>query len=281
MGGSPFDRGNLYMLLTNPLYAGQMRYKHELHPGEHEAIIDPELFRKVQTQLKQNSLNGGSAARNKHGALLRGLLVCKACGRAMTHTFTSRGQRRYRYYTCTRAIKSGRQSCGGLSLPAAEIEQAVVNEIRGIGADPALRWEVYRQARALADQEQGETVRERRDLKRQLAQDHAEVRKLATRGQRVASTTARIAELQDRITRTEARLADLGAAVPGQPEITSEYVDAAFAQFDNVWEQLSPREQSRLLSLLINQVEFDAAHDRFAIRFHATAITTLAQEAAA
>ena len=170
---------------------------------------------------------------------------------------------------------------GGGRIPAAEIEQAVVDEIRCIGEDPALRGEVYRQARALADQEQGATVRERRDLERQLAQDHAEVRKLATRGQRVAPTAARVAELQDRITRTEARLAELGAVAPGQPEITAKEVDAAFAHFDKVWEQLSPREQTRLLALLIDRVEFDAAQDRLAIRFHATAITTLAQEAAA
>lgn len=57
MGGRPFDRGNLYQLLTNPLYMGQMRYKSELHPGDHEAIVDSALFQKVQIQLEQNNLS--------------------------------------------------------------------------------------------------------------------------------------------------------------------------------------------------------------------------------
>ena len=47
LGGRPFDKSTLHQLLTNPIYTGKMRYKDELHPGEHEAIIDQGLFDKV------------------------------------------------------------------------------------------------------------------------------------------------------------------------------------------------------------------------------------------
>jgi len=52
--------------------------------------------------------------------------------------FAAKGGKRYRYYTCTNAIKKGRGACSSGSLPAAEIEQVVVDEIRCIGQDAEL-----------------------------------------------------------------------------------------------------------------------------------------------
>ncbi|MEJ5171234.1 MAG: recombinase family protein, partial [Fimbriimonadales bacterium] len=129
-GGRPFDKASLHALLTNPLYIGKIKYKGELHPGQHEPIVDAALFQQVQATLRRNGHSGGTWVRNKFGALLKGLLHCAACGRAMTHTFTCKGKRRYRYYTCTRAIQNGRKACPSPSLPAGEIERLVIDEIR-------------------------------------------------------------------------------------------------------------------------------------------------------
>src|SRR5690606_37916871 len=115
-GGRPFDRGSLYGLLTNATYIGKIKHKTDVYDGEHEAIVDPDVFERVQATLQRNGANGNADARNKHGALLRGLLRCKACNRTMTHTFISKGSRRYRYYTCTHAIKAGRKRCPSGSL---------------------------------------------------------------------------------------------------------------------------------------------------------------------
>ncbi|MFQ5518250.1 MAG: recombinase family protein, partial [Acidimicrobiia bacterium] len=80
-GGVPFDKARLYGLLTNVVYAGRIRHKAKVYAGAHEAIIPEELFRRVQTRLQRNGCNGAVDHRNRHGALLRGLLVCKACNR--------------------------------------------------------------------------------------------------------------------------------------------------------------------------------------------------------
>ena len=50
-------------------------------------------------------------AETKHGALLKGLVRCKACGCAMSHHFATRGNKRYRYYVCIRAQKNGWSEC--------------------------------------------------------------------------------------------------------------------------------------------------------------------------
>ncbi|TWU13349.1 DNA-invertase hin [Symmachiella macrocystis] len=87
MGGLPFDKGSLHRLLTNPLHAGKIRHKEDIFDGEHKPIVEANLFEKVQKRLTRNGRSG--QVRNKHGALLKGLLTCRACDNAMTHTYTS------------------------------------------------------------------------------------------------------------------------------------------------------------------------------------------------
>src|SRR5690606_31758756 len=175
-------RSSLYALLTNPLYVGKVKHKSNLYQGEHEAIITPELFDKVGATLRRNGRTGGIEVRNRYGALLKGLMFCPSCNRTMVHSFTGRGGKRYRYYTCTQAIKSGRKSCPTGSLPAAEIERVVVDQVRGIAGDAALREEVLRQATAHLEAEVAELQAERRRLEKEVAWQHAEICKLAVAG---------------------------------------------------------------------------------------------------
>jgi hypothetical protein len=78
-GGSPFSKGTLYALLTNVTYVGQLKYKDEVHAGEHEGIVRPDVWERVQTLLRRNGRAGGAAVRNKFGALLKGILFCTLC----------------------------------------------------------------------------------------------------------------------------------------------------------------------------------------------------------
>lgn len=50
-GGRSFSRGALYKLLSNPVYIGEIRHRKERHPGQHEPIVDRELWETTQRQL--------------------------------------------------------------------------------------------------------------------------------------------------------------------------------------------------------------------------------------
>jgi site-specific DNA recombinase len=277
-GRRPFDKASLHALLTNPIYVGKVKHKSDLYEGEHVAIVDPDQFRRVQSHLQQNGRTGGSAVRNKHGALLKRLLVCKGCSRAMVHTFTGKGTKRYRYYTCSQVIQSGRKSCPSCSLPAAEIEAAVVDQIRCIADDAGLRAEVFRQARTHVESELQALQAERPDFERAMKRDHAEIHRLTAGGISTDAATTLVAELHDRVVIAEQRIAALGDQIAHlEPKrLTRSDVNAAFANFDNVWNALSPREQTQVLALLIDRVEFDAADSSIAVTFHPSAIKTLA-----
>jgi site-specific DNA recombinase len=136
-GGRPFDRTNLYRLLTNVVYAGRVRYKDEVHGGEQPALVDADTWHKVQAQLREHGQSGGGPQRHTGGFLLRGLLRCAPCGAAMTPAHTRRGSRRYRYYTCVRAQKRGWDQCPSKAVPAGPIERFVVEQLRNAGNDVA------------------------------------------------------------------------------------------------------------------------------------------------
>ncbi|MEI6538848.1 MAG: recombinase family protein [Planctomycetota bacterium] len=135
-GGMPFTKTSLHKLLTNPTYLGKVKYKRELHEGEHDAIIDPDVFQRVQAQLIQNSNGGGGGVRNEFGALLKGLLRCSCCDASMVPSITKKGDRRYRYYVCSKAQKLGWETCPSKSVPAGEMERFVIGQIRSLGPDP-------------------------------------------------------------------------------------------------------------------------------------------------
>lgn len=110
-GGRAFTKTDLYELLTNVAYLGRVRYKEETHPGEHATIVAAEPWEAAQSRLRENGRCGRPTDRLRSGALLAGLLRCKPCGCAMTPAHATKGNRRYRYYTCTGAQKRGRHTC--------------------------------------------------------------------------------------------------------------------------------------------------------------------------
>ena len=59
-GGMGFTRTSLYKLLTNVAYAGKVRYRDEVHPGEHPAIVEADLWQRVQALLARNGRTGGA-----------------------------------------------------------------------------------------------------------------------------------------------------------------------------------------------------------------------------
>src|SRR5205823_11020978 len=86
-GGLRFTKTNLHRLLTNVCYAGRVRYKTEVHAGEHPAIVECETFERVQALLRSNG-PGSGRARTPGSALLQGVLRCAPCGCAMTPAHT-------------------------------------------------------------------------------------------------------------------------------------------------------------------------------------------------
>jgi site-specific DNA recombinase len=141
-GGSRFTKTTLHALLTNVAYVGRVQFEEKLFEGEHDRIIDDHTFDQVQERLHRNGSRGERKVRNKHDALLKGLVRCGSCGGAMIHTYVQKQTARYRYYVCSIAHQRGWNKCETRSVSAPELEGAVVNQLRNIARDPAVLSEV-------------------------------------------------------------------------------------------------------------------------------------------
>jgi site-specific DNA recombinase len=144
-GGKAFTRPRLHQLLTNIIYTGRIRHRGEIFAGEHEAIIDTGTWDKVQARLKANAPRSTHTLRNKYGALLKGIVRCASCDVGMVHTYTQKDGRIYRYYVCVKAHQRGWNQCVTRSVSAPELEQAVVEQIRGVGRNPMMLTAVMHQ----------------------------------------------------------------------------------------------------------------------------------------
>jgi site-specific DNA recombinase len=284
-GGEPFTRTSLYRLLTNVAYAGKVRYKQEVHDGEHAGIVDPHVFRQAQALLRRNGTTGGAALRNQFGAILKGLLRCGPCGCAMTPAHTTKRDRRYRYYVCVSAQKKGWDTCPSKSIPAQEVEAFVVEQIRCVGRDPALLREVLAQARTQHAARTAELETEERGLAKDLTTWQREVSRLSAQfkpGEDNGELVGRLADLHERIGLVEGRVRqvrDQIKSIAGEL-IPEEDAVRALSAFDPVWGTLTPLEQARVVSLLVERVVYDGAGQKVSVSFHPAGIKTLADELA-
>src|SRR5262249_28195048 len=126
LGGGSFGRGALYHLLRNRVYRGEVVHKGIVYPGEHEAIVNEELWNAVQARLAGDRTRRRQA-RIESGALLGGLLFDDRSNR-MSPTHTVRRGNRYRYYISQAYLRGG-EAGSRPRIGADDIERIVVKEL--------------------------------------------------------------------------------------------------------------------------------------------------------
>lgn len=157
--GKLIDRGFLYKLLNNRVYIGEAVHKGTAYAGEHQPIISRELWDKVHGILKESPRIRACRTRAATPALLKGLLFSPT-GCAMSPTHTRRGDKLYRYYVSQSVIKRGADACPVNRVPAAEIEAAVVDQVRGMLRSPEIIVATWRSARSEMEDLSENAVRE-------------------------------------------------------------------------------------------------------------------------
>lgn len=126
IGGVCFSSGPLALLLKNPIYVGKIRHKDHIYGGEHQAIIDEDIFERVQTTLAKNCLDKSLGKRAKNPSLLAGMII-DPDGKPMSPAAGKKGSKRYSYYVTRHGPNEGNGS--KWRLPAGEIDRLVIDTI--------------------------------------------------------------------------------------------------------------------------------------------------------
>jgi site-specific DNA recombinase len=128
-GGIRFGVGPLQHLLQNRFYLGEIVYRGDVYAGEHEPIIDRELFDAVQAKRAANAVARKVRLRGS-ASILTGRIYDDR-GNRMSPTHSNKLGVRYRYYVSHALLQNRTQEAGSVTrVPAPDIEQLVLDGIR-------------------------------------------------------------------------------------------------------------------------------------------------------
>ena len=122
-GGKPFSRGNLYQLLSNPIYIGRP-HKGEAYPGEHGAIVELDTWQAVRSLLAQNAV-GRTRKTNVGGSFLLTGKVFDENGDPLYLSQAHAHGRRYGYYISRHLMHGAHRNAEGWRIPARTLEHVV------------------------------------------------------------------------------------------------------------------------------------------------------------
>jgi DNA invertase Pin-like site-specific DNA recombinase len=129
IGGIRFGVGPLAYLLKNRIYVGEVAYRGEVHRGEHEPILDRDVFETVQAKLAAGTVERRLRLRASP-AVLTGRIFDDR-GNRMSPTHSNKLGVRYRYYVSHAVVQNCREAAGSIARVAApEIETLVLKAVR-------------------------------------------------------------------------------------------------------------------------------------------------------
>ena len=123
--------GPLAHMLRNRMYLGEINHRDKSYRGEHAPIIDPSLFKAVQTKLTENCQER-RRRRQSSNALLIGKLFDDR-GNPITLTYAIKKGVRYRYYVSCVLNQGRKEEAGSFPRVAAEaVERIVLDAVGGL-----------------------------------------------------------------------------------------------------------------------------------------------------
>jgi hypothetical protein len=131
-GALAYSRGALYWLLKNRLYRGEIAHRGAIYPGDHAAIVERELWERVQQHLGAKRKARREGEHGRTSSLLSGLIYDHT-GQRYTPSHTLQHGKRYRYYVAQRPQQTA--EAGAVRIPAEALETLVVQRLQQLLLD--------------------------------------------------------------------------------------------------------------------------------------------------
>ncbi len=254
----PFNPQAVLTILRNRAYLGQINFRGQSYPAPHEPLIDAKLFERAQTILTERGEDASLRRSNRSDYLLTGLLKCVRCGKRYIGACAHGNGGRYSYYVCFSRQRYGKTTCDADSLPADELEQAVLDQLHSLLEQEPIVRQAIEQAVAELDAARPKREAESKRVEAELRKLHEtldlyfqafEQKTMPEQlcGQRIAKLTEKLGQLETR--REELSLND---------ESPEPLFDDAFADLQahvrQVIEAGEPRQQKALLQALVDEI---------------------------
>ena len=259
--GSAWRKQSILNILHNPFYKGYMRWNGETYKGNHEALINADLWARANKVLGTKLPKHRFSTKPKtYIYLLEGLIKCGTCGNRFISTHSlNRSNGKFYYYVCGR-VKTG-LGCNNKPLPAETFDQAIVDYLKKSSSDPKILLRAIHQAIAEA---KGKLSRTNKDLQKsskrimELKDENSKLLNLAIKGvvskggtfkDKMEKNDQEILSLEEQIVKLNAQKSVASAAIESSDLIQD---NIAFAS-KNLATML-PEAQKSIIQSLIKEI---------------------------
>jgi DNA invertase Pin-like site-specific DNA recombinase len=152
-GGKPFTKQTLYKMLHNRMYLGEIVHKGQSFPGQHQPLITKAQWDAAHALISTDAIERRHATsdRLREPVLLRGLLFTPD-GERLVPNYTVKNGKTYRYYTPVKHRRFGAWASQHGPLPAAPIEDLVVEQMVAALSAPHIVQAVWDRVQELSPQ---------------------------------------------------------------------------------------------------------------------------------
>ncbi|EOU2126404.1 recombinase family protein [Clostridium perfringens] len=292
--GNNFSVGSIRDILTNPVYIGEIRYnvrqnwsekrRRNINPnpirvkGKHEAIIDRELWDKVQLILESKK---GKPSRIYDGEYpLTGILRCPKCGAGMvisrtTNTLADGTKKRIAYYCCGNWKNKGTSVCNSNTIRVDKANEYVFKKIEELVSNEAM-------IKAVVENINKERKDKVKPAKRLLGDIDKELEKLDKRKRKIFEAyeddiltkeefQTRKNELNEKIRILEEEKKPLLHTISEEvsEEIPYEFIKDILMNFSKILNSSVSREQQKkLLHMIISEITMNESREIDSIKLN-------------
>ncbi len=268
IGQRRFRSDGLRMMVTNPIYRGVIRYAGQEYPGRHGALVSSDTWEQANAAVAKliRPAPAIKLKQDKHFHLLKGLVHCGCCHRALVpHASGNRPASggHYRYYYCSNFVKERAGArCPVRHIAAGSLETVVVQFLGELGKHPDIISSAVGSSQTRRQVRMQELKTALGKLDREMAATSTRIRNcveaMAAGGKLIAEELVEeIGSLKDRKqtqTVERQRQAQELAACEGEV-LDEERVRSSVARFGQILQGLSRDEQRALVGAFVDRID--------------------------
>lgn len=268
VGAKRFRSDALRLMVANPIYRGIIRYAGHEHPGRHEPLVPEELWERANAAVTKTVRPAQllKPDQDKHFHLLKGLVHCGCCHRALVpHASGNRHKSGgyYRYYYCSNLVKERADArCTVRRIAASSLEGVVVQFLSELGRHPDIIGAAVGTSQTRRQSRMEELKSALGRLDREMTVTSGRIRNcveaISAGGKLIAEELAEeVAALKDRKqAQTVERQRMTQELAAGEGEILDEQrVRKSVERFGQILEGLSRDEQKTLVAAFVDRIE--------------------------
>lgn len=256
-----WSKNSVWTLLTNPVYAGYIRWDGQVIKGKHKSVISKELFDKVQKKLKEKDTFAPWV--NISPNLFIGIMICKNCGSSFVSSKPGNGtsKGKYRYYVC-QGRKQGK--CKQDYIRADVIEKVVFDKLKEIAGQKEVIEDYIKKSREennlrleklkkekLRINQRLVKLKQLKDKKIKWMLSHLPSKKVANEvSNEIDKLLNEIDVLKEKLTHIEFKIQEINLE-----DINTETVTKFLQNFIERFEELETGEKKLLIQTIVRRIE--------------------------